>query len=263
VPGRAPEHQAKVGDADGGPGTSVRAGDGTDLQPASQEHPRPVVEHGVDVAAGNGPGSRTAFAVRPDLKPNTVYHVDGRGDFYTDGSGKVTYVETSYGGRGNLNADLMDPQPNTTYVVHPYVHNPVDGQSHAHVFQTDSQGRTVLAHTDQLALGPADRSKSVQSRVGDEGGDGYDGGHLFGNGFGGGGEYANTVAMLRDINRGAGDSFYNLENQWRSMLKAHPSAKIELDIRPHFEGDGKVPDVFEVEYRVNDGPLVRKEFENV
>lgn len=262
LPGRAPEHQPKVGDIDGGAGTSGRTGDGADLPPVPREHPRPVIEHNVDIATGDGPGSRTAFAVSTDLKPNTVYHVDGRGDFYTDGTGKVTYVETTYGGRGNLNADLMHPQPNTTYVVHPDVHNPVDGASHAHVFQTDAQGRTVSAHTDQLALGHADRSESVQSRVGDEGGDGYDGGHIFGNGYGGGGEYANTVAMLRNVNRGAGDSFYNVENLWRSILKDEPSAKIPVSVLSRFLEDSKVPERFEVLYRVNDGPLMRKGFKN-
>lgn len=186
----------------------------------------------------------------------------GRGDFYTNGNGKVTYVETGYGGRGSLNAELMNPQPNTTYVVHPDVKDPVEGVSHAHVFQTVAQGRTVLAHTDQLSLGDADRSESVQSRVGDEGGDGYDGGHLFGNGYGGGGEYGNMVAMLRDLNRGAGDSFYNLENHWRSILKVDPVAKIPVTVRSRFIGGSKVPERFEVLYRVNDAPLMRKGFKN-
>ena len=107
-------------------------------------------------------------------------HVEGRGDFYTDASGKVTYVEATYGGKGNLNADLNKPQGNVTYVVHPNAGEVPDGVSAAHVFVTDDLGRTVLAHTDHLSLGEADRSPSVQGRVGGEGGDGYDGGHLFG-----------------------------------------------------------------------------------
>ncbi|RZU64141.1 DNA/RNA non-specific endonuclease [Microterricola gilva] len=141
--------------------------------------------------------------------------------------------------------------------------NPVDGANHAHVFQTDAEGRTVLAHTDQLSLGDADRSASVQSRVGHEGGDGYEGGHLFGNGYGGGGEYTNTVAMLRDLNRGAGDSFFNLENQWRALLKADPDVQIEVDIRPHYPADGgRVPSKVEVEFTINGGDPEWKVFKN-
>lgn len=229
---------------------------------APGEFAAPPVQNSVDVPAGEVPGSRSPFSTHGDLLPDTVYHVEGRGDFYTDAGGSVVHVETRYGGTGSLHPDLMTPQPNTTYVVHPDVTAPVDGANHAHVFQTDAEGRTVLAHTDHLALGDADRSASVQSRVGHEGGDGYEGGHLFGNGYGGGGEYANTVAMLRDLNRGAGDSFFNLENHWRGLLKADPTVMIEVDIRPHYSGQSVVPDVFEVEYRIDGGPLVRKEYEN-
>lgn len=222
----------------------------------------PSVQNSVDVPATEVPGSRTPFAAQGDLLPDTVYHVEGRGDFYTDAGGSVVHVETGYGGTGNLHPDLMTPQPNTTYVVHPDVVNPVDGANHAHVFQTDAEGRTVLAHTDQLSLGDADRSASVQSRVGDLGGIGYDGGHLFGNGYGGGGEYANTIAMLREINRGGGDSFFNLENGWRALLKADPAVRIEVDIRPLYVGDSVVPHKIEVEYSVNDGEFVKKVFLN-
>jgi len=227
-----------------------------------QEYPRPTAPNSVDIPAGDGPGPKTPFAARTDLQPNTVYHVEGRGDFYTDSNGKVTYVETTYGGRGNLNADLMTPHPDTTYVVHPEVNTPSDGSSQAHVFHTDAEGRVDLAHTDQLSLGEADRSESVQTRGGDEGGVGYDGGHLFGNGFGGGGEYSNIVAMLRDVNRGSGDSFFNLENQWRDLLKTDASTKIEVDIRPHYSGDSRVPEAIEINYSVNGGELVTKVFLN-
>ncbi|WP_336857898.1 DNA/RNA non-specific endonuclease, partial [Sinomonas albida] len=255
--GGADSHAPHPGDTPGEPRTP-------DERPAlPQDYPRPEAHHEVTVTGRDVPGSRTPFAQRTDLEPNTMYHVEGRGDFYTDAHGHVTYVETTYGGKGNLNADLMKPQPDTTYVVHPDVTNPVDGASHAHVFHTDSEGRTDLAHTDRLALGEADRSESVQSRVGDEGGTGYDGGHLFGNDYGGGGEYANMTAMLRDLNRGAGDSFYNLENSWRTILRDDPAARIDVDIRPHYVGDSKVPDKFFIDYSVNDGDIVSKEFSNV
>lgn len=46
--------------------------------------------------------------------------------------------------------------------------------------------------------------------------------------------------MLREINRG-GDSFFNVENGWRALLKADPDVKIEVDIRPLYVGDSVVP----------------------
>ncbi len=232
------------------------------LPPSPQDYPRPSTDRTIQISASDGPSPRTAFAGRSDLEPNSAYFVEGRGDFYTDNQGKVTYVETQYGRRGNLNADLIQMQPDTTYVVHPDIINPVDGASHAHVFQTDAEGRSILAHTDQLALGVADRSESIQSRVGDYGGDGYDGGHIFANGFGGGGEDGNIVAMIKRLNRGAGESYFNLENGWRSTLRAEPAAKIAVDFRSHFLNSDKLAQVFEVQYQVNDGPKNKREFQN-
>lgn len=227
------------------------------------EYPRPEPTQTVEVPKADAPGSRTPFAASSDLAPNSLYRVEGRGDFYTDADGKVVYVEANYGTTGNLNADLLHPQPNATYVVHPNVGEVSGGASAAHVFETDHAGRTVGAHTEQLALGDADRSPSVQSRIGDEGGDGYDGGHLFGNGFGGGPEDANLIAMLKEINRGGGDSYFNLENSWRELLQKDPSTTIEVSIKPHYPDGSTVPDRVQVTYSVNGEMPVNKEFSNV
>ncbi len=234
-----------------------------DERPSPKEYPRPEFTSEVTISRVNAPGPRTPFAARTGLEPNTLYHVDGRGDFYTDVNGRVTYVETTYGGKGNLNADLQNPQGNTTYVVHPDTIDPVAGRSYAHVFETDGDGRTAHAHTDNLAAGNADRSESVQTRVGREGGPGYDGGHLFGRYFGGGGEYSNLVAMLRDVNRGSGDSFFNLENQWRELLSKNPNAKIEVDIKPIYTGSSTVPSSVQVSFRIDGGRIETRSFGNV
>ncbi|KGJ71836.1 hypothetical protein GY21_19465 [Cryobacterium roopkundense] len=227
-----------------------------------QDYPRPPVGHEVHASGRDLPGSRTPFAARTDLLPDTVYHVEGRGDFYTNSHGTVNYVETTYGGTRNLNADLMHPQPDTTYVVHPSVVDPIDGASYAHVFQTDDQAHTVLAHTDRLAFGDADRSPSIQSTVAAWGGAQYDGGHLWAKGFGGGGEYTNMSAMLTELNRGGGNSYFNLENTWRGMLKADPNTKIEVDIRPHYPDGEKVPDVFTVRFAIDGERSTTRRFEN-
>lgn len=223
---------------------------------------RPETAQTVEIAAHDFDKPRTPFAARTDLAPSTLYRVEGRGDFYTDMASTVNYVETSYGGRGSLNYDLMKPRPDATYVVHPDITNPVVGADHAHVYRTGEIGRTIYVRTEALAIGEADRSESVQGRTGDEGGEGYDGGHLFGTSFGGGGEYANVVAMLREVNRGKSDSYYNLENQWRAMLREIPPPKITVDIQVHYPENSTVPDSFEVEYSINDGEPEQKEYKN-
>jgi hypothetical protein len=198
-----------------------------------------VAEHDIAIRPDDPayPGSRTPFAARTDLAPHTHYHLEGRGDFYTDATGKVTYVETTYGGNGNLNADLNRPQEGVTYVVHP-------DTSHgaSHVFEIGPDGRTELVVTDHLDYGDADRSRSVQSRVGNEAGDGYDGGHALANMFGGGGEYVNLVAMLKEVNRAGGGSFYALETHWRSLLDEIPPVDVAVRITPEYSGPGTVPE---------------------
>jgi DNA/RNA non-specific endonuclease len=117
--------------------------------------------------------------------------------------------------------------------------------------------RSRTSTCDKLAHGPADRSPSVQSRVGHEGGLGYEGGHLFGNATGGGGEYVNMASMLRELNRGAGESFGNMERGWRKILGETPLGEtpptIEVNIRPRYEGASTVPSKVQVSFRVDNG----------
>lgn len=233
----------------------------TDLEPAPIPE-RPLPEREIDVPASEAPGPRTPFAARTDLEPSALYHVEGRGDFFTDANGRVVRVEVEYGGRGNLNADLQRLQPETTYVIRPDVDSPTAGAAHEHVLLTDAEGRVVQAHTDDLTFADADRSASVQSRVGDEGGPGYDGGHLFGTRFGGGGEYGNLVAMLESVNRGAGDSFFNLESHWASLLDANPPVRVGVDIMPEFVPGSRVPEAIVVRWTEN-GAVFERIFDNI
>lgn len=214
---------------------------------AADEYPPPEVERTEQAEA---PGARTPFAETEDLEPNTAYEVEGRGTFYTDADGRVTHVEAEYGGTGDLNYDLIEPQPDTTYVI-----------GDEHVFITDDQGRTVEAHATDLAFGEADRSESIQQRIGDEGGDGYDGGHLIANQFGGGPEDINLVPMLEEVNRGSGDTFYATEMRLREALEGDPPADVEFHVYPEYTGESTVPSTITVDYAI-DGEAERKEFDN-
>jgi len=228
----------------------------SDAPPHPRDYPPP---HDGPVIHEPAPGSGTPFAARTDLEPNSTYVVDGRGTFYTGPDGRVIYVETSYGGTGNLNADLMKPQPNMTYVVRVDVDNPIPGVNHSHVFETNADGNTVLAHTDGVASGAADRSPSIQSKVGNDAGPLYEGGHYFGNANAGGGEYINIAAMLQQVNRGGGASYGNLELFWRSQ-PGNP--QISVTIRSSIPDGLSTPTKFEVDYSINGGKPVRREFLN-
>jgi hypothetical protein len=198
---------------------------------------------------GEAPSPRKPFAALDNLEANTAYEVPGRGTFYTDETGKVVHVEAQYGRRGNLNWDLMNPQPDVTYVVND------------HVFVTDHAGRTVEAYADDLRLGDADRSESIQGRIGNMGGAEYDGGHLLANMFAGGPEDINLVPMLSDLNQGngTGDTFYAVEKEMRSALQPPPGAgpdwqppKITFRVLPVYEGESRVPKMISVEYKIDD-----------
>ena len=89
----------------------------------------------------------------------------------------------------------------------------------------------------------------VQTQVRAPGGSGYDGGHSFANFAGGGGEYINLDAMLGATNRGAGDSVFDLDGTWRSMLREDPSKIIPITVRKIFDYDGLVPSAFEGSHR--------------
>ncbi|MFZ4842301.1 DNA/RNA non-specific endonuclease [Mycetocola saprophilus] len=222
----------------------------------------PPTSNRVKIDAADGPGPRTTFGNRTDLEPNTHYSVEGRGEFYTNESGRVVHVEAEYGTRGNINWDLRNPQPDATYVVHPVVTNPQPGVNYAHVFETDELARTKTAYTENLAEGDAYRSPSMQRRIGDLGGDGYEGGHIFGRSFGGGPEDINMVAMTEKMNRGGGDTFFNFEAKLRALAKNDAAGPIELHLEPFYSGDSLVPDGILAKYRIDSGQIQEEVFLN-
>ena len=227
---------------------------GPDRTPTPTEptpHATPAVEHHVTVSGSDLPTKEKPFAHGQVLAPDTAYTVPGRGVFSTDATGRIVHVETEYGGKGNLNYDLMQPAADTTYVV-----------GGKHVYVTDHASRTVLAEFDDLQLGDADRSESVQKRIGKEGGVGYEGGHLLANMFGGGGEKINIVPMLKDVNRGADKSFGNLEKALQRLVSGESPENVRLQVKPQFEDSSAVPRQVDVRYAVNNGRWINVQFPN-
>ncbi|MEH0110216.1 DNA/RNA non-specific endonuclease [Tersicoccus sp. MR15.9] len=245
-----PHGPAQIDDVRGGGATPQ--GGAEDLTPAGAEgHPRPAVEHTIHVTNADLPKITQPFGTDRVLQPSTAYEVPGRGTYYTNAEGRIHYVETEYGTKGHLNPDLMNPAPDATYVV---------GDNH--VFQTDGSSRTVLAHVDDLFRGDAYRSKHITARVGKEGGIGYEGGHLIAKMFGGGTEDINLVAMLREINRGAGHSYGNLEKGLGRLLELEGGPSVDMRIRPTYSSVNSVPDSIAIFYRLNGGDWIKGGFQN-
>lgn len=132
------------------------------------------------------------------------------------------------GGTGNWNSDLNNPAPDTTYVV-----------DDRFVFTTDEHGRVVETH-GVLELGEADRNSYQQTKAGGEDRQpGDQGGHIFGNAFGGPGEALNLLAMSAEAN-GARE-YGQLEAIWRDELAKNPPPDIEMQMTPIYSGDSQRP----------------------
>jgi len=226
----APAHPT-TGHDGGSPVHSEATGSPHSSPPASQHD-----VHDSNYASDN---PRTSFSRQEGLQPNTAYHVDGRGTFYTDSTGHVVYVEAR-GGTGRLNIDLQHPVPNATYHVN----------DHA-FYHTDDMGRATHVHIDQWINESGVRSPSVQTTVGGLGGPGYDGGHLVAVSNGGIPENINITPMIEHINRGAGESYSGLERILRNHAGGVSPKQVSVDVYQRFDGKSMVPQRFVVRYTID------------
>jgi len=190
-------------------------------------YPRPKVAdpaHVHTVEKGDVPGTE-AFAARTGLEPNAVYHVQGRGEFYTNADGKVTYVKTTWADDPKLpNPDLMDPQAGVTYVVTPRVKNPVEGLNYDQVLVVSEDKLTVTFYAEHLAPGDAVRNTTVQVKAGGPD-SAYEGGHMAPAADGGGYEFINYTQQHFLANRGPGElSFKNQDEFFRQLTAGDPRA---------------------------------------
>jgi hypothetical protein len=84
-------------------------------------------------------------------------------------------------------------------------------------------------------------------------------------------ERINYVPMLEEINNARSqfidpltrENFGTVENRLADYIAKNPDAVVDFKVRPVFEGSSKVPVKIEVQYRIDSGKWVIKEFDNV
>jgi hypothetical protein len=158
-------------------------------------------------------------------------------------------VETTAGKKGGWNKLLnKDLEPNTDYKV---------GDT---VYKTDKHGRVQEIHYEAKNQ-IADRNSYQQTKAGETGGykdalKNDEGGHLQASAHGGAGEQINLLPQDKVLNR---SEWKQMENSWTKA--ASEGKKVEVKIKPVYEGSSKRPSEYRVEYSI-DGKLKRKVFPN-
>ncbi|WP_160051655.1 DNA/RNA non-specific endonuclease [Nocardiopsis sp. FR26] len=246
--------------------------------PVVPEENRTTIEPGTR-ASRNGPGypgPNSVFAPKGGLKANWMYELPGRGKFYTDGEGKVSYIDTHAGEKGDRNPELRKPRPNVTYAV-----DVLENKGKKYFYETDSHSRTAHAHGELQRIksdaengGLSLEEKNEIYRADDQGQEGrkgnrvykgdeeyhktdWDGGHFIGTGFGGSGHRLNLYAQLRELNQqitgGTPETnFFALEREWRAALDAGQAVRV--DFEADYGDRGEVPTAIKVKYWIDGEP---------
>ncbi len=178
---------------------------------------------------------------KPDADTKKTSDVDDK-----KGHGEIEEIKGGKKGEGwskELNSPL---KPNAKYKIDGYL------------YETDELGR-VKKVSGELKLEPRGRNthqqgKSVELKDGVKGTD--EGGHLIADRFYGPGEQINYLPQKGSLNQGA---WKKMENDWAKELAA--GKKVEVDIRPIFEGNSKRPIGFKVKETINGKSKIR-EFKN-
>ncbi|WP_202976350.1 DNA/RNA non-specific endonuclease [Candidatus Schmidhempelia bombi] len=128
-------------------------------------------------------------------------------------------------------------------------------------------GRSKIYHTDELGrlkqveaelkLDTLDRNTYQQLKMGKQGIEGDEGGHLIASILNGSGEKINMLPMNANLNRGA---WKQMENKWVKALKEGKTVKVKIE--PLYEGTNLRPDSFNVSYSIDGGRLTEETFKN-
>lgn len=175
---------------------TVKVTSGDDLYPGSDSAPFGIDKDGTQI----------------ELEPNTRYSVGERGEYYTDGDGRIVYVEAEGGGK-EMNPNLRQVLPDVTYHVNDKTY-----------YQTDELGRTEHMYIPEVEVDrDMSRSQSIQSKIADrfdmKTSDGtetieFNAGHMEARQLGGIREEINYTRQWDDVNqaRQGTDNIYAFES---------------------------------------------------
>lgn len=154
---------------------------------------------------------------------------------------EIITIETESGGKSNWNKALNNPEPNKIYMV--------DGNK---AYHTDNIGRLKCVDAE-LKLDTLDRNTYQQLKVGQQGIEGDEGGHLIASILNGSGEKINLLPMNANLNRGA---WKQMENTWTKALEEGKTVNVKIE--PVYSGTNIRPDKFMVKYTVDNGRSIEK-----
>lgn len=157
-----------------------------------------------------------------ELAPNTRYEVGDHGTYYTDGDGRVVYVEAT-GGGGAMNPNLREVFPDANYHVNENV-----------FYSTDELGRLDHMYVPEVEMHPdTSRSQSIQSKIaerfdmtadGDTESIEFNAGHALARQFGGVREEINYTRQWDEVNQarsGVDDNIYAYESLMADGIEKH------------------------------------------
>lgn len=169
-------------------------------------------DHELAPVADDEPFGLDADGAPLDLSPDTTYDVGDHGTYYTDGEGRITYIEATGGGK-EMNPNLREVFPDATYHV-----------NDSTFYRTDELGRTEHMYVpDVIVDREMSRSQSIQSKIAerwDMAGDGtsepveFNAGHMLARQLGGIREEINYTRQWDEVNqaRSGAETIYSFES---------------------------------------------------
>ncbi|MGE4457596.1 MAG: DNA/RNA non-specific endonuclease, partial [Arcobacteraceae bacterium] len=136
-------------------------------------------------------------------------------------------------------------KPNTAYQL-----------DNGHTYVTNTNGNVDFVEAD-LSKITMDRNNYQQSNVGRSGNIGDQGGHLIASSLGGAGDKINLVPMASVLNNG---TWKKMESDLAKALDAGKNVSVKIDVG-YPDGGGVRPNSFTVNYSIDGGKPITKEFE--
>ncbi|GAB2024490.1 DNA/RNA non-specific endonuclease [Lactovum odontotermitis] len=137
------------------------------------------------------------------------------------------------------------------------------GTNHSYIYETNLEGDIVRVRADELSW-KGDRKRLTNKRNTPDKLKDDEAGHLIADQFDGSPELDNLVSQARDLNRGAGSEWKEMETQWRDALTGNPPKKVtDVQIDVQYEVGSHRPIGFDVQYTIEGQKTVTRSFPNV